>query len=91
MFCSKTSYNRFKQIQRKGVQIVYNEPHMSLDKLLTHDQGTCVHRKHITHAQGTSVHRKHITHAQGTCVHCKHINTLLTEIYKTFSAENTFF
>ena len=24
-------------------------------------------------------------------VHCKHINTLLTEIYKTFSGENLYF
>ena len=32
-----------------------------------------------------------LIHGQGINVHCKHINTLLTEIYKTFSGENPYF
>ena len=32
-----------------------------------------------------------IIHDQGISVHRKHINTLLTEIYKTFSGENPYF
>ena len=32
-----------------------------------------------------------LIHDQGFHVHCKHINTLLTEIYKTFSGENSYF
>ena len=65
MFCSKTSYKEIEQIQKRGLRIVYNEPHMSLEELLIRDQGISVHRKHI--------------------------NTLLTEIYKTFSGENPYF
>ena len=47
MFCSKTSYNRIEQIQKRGLGIVYSEPHMSLEDLLIHDQGISVHRRHI--------------------------------------------
>ena len=61
MICNKTSYKRIEQILKRGLQMVYNEPHMSLEELLIHDQ-------YIN-------------------VHCKHINTLLTEIYETFSGE----
>ena len=32
-----------------------------------------------------------LIHDQGISVHRKHINTLLTEIYKTFSGENPYF
>ena len=32
-----------------------------------------------------------LIHDQGISVHRKHINTLLTEIYKTFSGENLYF
>ena len=63
--CSKTSYKKIEQIQKRGLQIVYNESQMSLEELLIHDQGISVHRRHI--------------------------NTLLTEIYKTFSGENPYF
>ena len=65
MFCSKTSYKKIEQIQKRGLRIVYNKPIMSLEELLIHDQGISVH--------------------------CRHINTLLTEIYKTFSGENPYF
>ena len=47
MFCSKTSYRKIEQIQKRGFQIVYSESHMSLEELLIHDQGISVHRKHI--------------------------------------------
>ena len=47
MFCSKTSNKKIKQIQKRGLQIVYNESHMSLVKPLIQDQGISVHRKHI--------------------------------------------
>ena len=62
MFYSKTNYQKIEQIQKRGLLIVYNEPHMPLEELLNHDQGISVYRKHI--------------------------NTLLTEIYKTFSGAN---
>ena len=65
MFCSKTSYKKIEQIQKRGLRIVYNKPIVSLEELLIHDQGISVH--------------------------CRHINTLLTEIYKTFSGENPYF
>ena len=32
-----------------------------------------------------------LIHDQGVSVHRKYINTLLTEIYKTFSGENPYF
>ena len=35
-----------EQIQKGGLRIVYNELHMSLEKLLIHDQGITVDRKH---------------------------------------------
>ena len=35
MFCSKTSYNKIEQIQKTSLQIVYNEPHISLEELMT--------------------------------------------------------
>ena len=47
MFCSKTNYKKIKQIQRRSLLIVYNEPYMSLEELLIHDQGISAHRKHI--------------------------------------------
>ena len=65
MFCSKTSYKKIEQIQRRALRIVYNEHHMSLKELIIQDQGISVHRKHT--------------------------NTLLTEIYKIFSGENSYF
>ena len=47
MFCSKTSFKRIEQIQKRGLRVVYNEPHMSLEELLIRDQGISVHRKQI--------------------------------------------
>ena len=47
MFCSKTSYEKIEQIQKRGLQIVCNEPHMSLEELLIQDQGISVHRRRI--------------------------------------------
>ena len=47
MFCSKASYKKIEQIQKRGLRIAYNEPHMSLEDLLIHDQVISVHRKHI--------------------------------------------
>ena len=47
MFCSKTSYKQIEQILKRGLRIVYNEPHMSLDELLILAQGISVHRKQI--------------------------------------------
>ena len=44
MFCSKISYKKIEQIQKRGLQIVYNEPQMSLEELLIHDQRISVHR-----------------------------------------------
>ena len=35
------------QIQKRGLQIVYDESHISLEELLIDDQGISVHRKHI--------------------------------------------
>ena len=32
-----------------------------------------------------------LIHDEGISVHRKHVNTLLTEIYKTFSGENLYF
>ena len=49
MFCSKTSFKRIEQIQKRGLRVVYNEPRMSLEELLIRDQGISVHRKHILH------------------------------------------
>ena len=49
MFCSKTSFKRIEQIQKRGLRIVCNEPHMTLEELLIRDQGISVHRKHILH------------------------------------------
>ena len=38
MFCSKISYKKFEQIQKRGLRIVYNnEPHMFIKELLIHD------------------------------------------------------
>ena len=65
MICSKTRYKEIEQIQNRGLRLVYNEHHMSLEELPIRDQGISVHRKQI--------------------------NTLLTEIYKTFSGENPYF
>ena len=47
MFCSKTTYKKIKQTQKSGLRVVYNEPHISLDKLLIRDQSISVHRKQI--------------------------------------------
>ena len=47
MFYSKTSYKKSEQIQKRGLQIAYNEPLMSLEELLIHNQGISVHHKHI--------------------------------------------
>ena len=47
MFCSKTGHKKIEQIQKRGLGIVYNEPHMLLEELLIYDQGNSVHRKHI--------------------------------------------
>ena len=47
MFCSKISYKKIEQIQKRGLQIVYNEPQMSLEELLIHDQRISVH--HLTY------------------------------------------
>ena len=47
MFCSKTSHKKIEEIQKRGLQIVYNEPHMSPEELLIHDQDVIVHSKHI--------------------------------------------
>ena len=49
MFCSKTSFKRIEQIQKRGLRIVCNEPHMTPEELLIRDQGISVHRKHILH------------------------------------------
>ena len=64
MFYSKTSYKKIEQVQKRAFRIANNEPNMSLEELLIHNQGISVHHKHI--------------------------NTLLTEIYKTFSGENPY-
>ena len=45
MFCSKTNYRKIKQIQKRGLRIVSNEPHVSLVELLTRNQGITVHCK----------------------------------------------
>ena len=47
MFCSKTSYKQIGQILKRGLRIVYNEAHMSLEELLIRDQDISVHRKQI--------------------------------------------
>ena len=47
MFCSKTSYKQIGQILKRGLRIVYNEPHMSLEELLIRDQDISVHCKQI--------------------------------------------
>ena len=47
MLCSKISYKKVDQIQKRGLPIVCNEPQMSLEELLIHDQGISVHRKHM--------------------------------------------
>ena len=47
MFCSKTNYRKIKQIQKRGLRIVSNEPHVSLVELLTRNQGITVHCKHL--------------------------------------------
>ena len=47
MYCSETSYKKNEQIQKRGLRMVYSEPHMSLEELLIHDQGISVHRRHI--------------------------------------------
>ena len=39
IFCSKTSYKEIEQIQKSGLRIAYNEPDMSLEGLLIHDEG----------------------------------------------------
>ena len=44
MFCSKISYKKIEQIQKRDLQIVYNEPQMFLEELLIHDQRISVHR-----------------------------------------------
>ena len=36
-----------KQIPKRDLRTVYNEPHMSLEDLLIHDEGISVYRKHI--------------------------------------------
>ena len=43
MFCSKTSYKKIQEIQKGYLRIVFNEPHMSLEELLIHDQGILEH------------------------------------------------
>ena len=45
MFCSKTGRKKIEQIQKRGLRIVYNEPHLSLEKLLIRDQSISVNRK----------------------------------------------
>ena len=47
MFCSKTSYKKIEQIQKRGLRLVYNESHISLEELLIHDQVISVQSKHI--------------------------------------------
>ena len=47
MFCSKTGHKKIDEIQKRGLRIVYNEPHMSQEELLIHDQDVIVHSKHI--------------------------------------------
>ena len=46
MFHNKISYKKTEQMQKKVYEI-YNEPRMSLEKLLTYDQGISDHRKHL--------------------------------------------
>ena len=36
MFCSKTIYKKIGQIQKRGWRLIYNEPHRSLEELLTY-------------------------------------------------------
>ena len=47
MFYSKTNYKQTEQILKRGLRIVYNEPHMSLEELLIRNQCISVHRKQI--------------------------------------------
>ena len=47
MFCSKTSHKKIEQIQKRGLRIVYNEPHMPLEELIIQDQGISIHHKQI--------------------------------------------
>ena len=47
MFCSKTIYKKIEQIQKRGLRIVYNEHHVTLEELEIHDQGISIHGRHI--------------------------------------------
>ena len=47
MFCSKTKQNKTNQIQKRALRIVYNEPNLSLDKLVQLDNCTTIHIKNI--------------------------------------------
>ena len=36
-----------EQIPKRSSRLIYNEPHMALEKLLIHDQGIRFHHKHV--------------------------------------------
>ena len=80
MFCCKTSHTKIKQIQKRDLRIVYNEPHVSLEELLIHDQGISVHWKHInTLLKGKSLlHVKHFHEKKKDVIYNLRTSNLLT-------------
>ena len=46
MFCGKTRDKKMEQIPKRSSRLLYNEPHMALEKLLIHDQGIRFHHKY---------------------------------------------
>ena len=46
-FGVKQVIKKIEQIQKRCLEILYNEPHISLEELLNHYQGISFHRKHI--------------------------------------------
>ena len=47
MFYCKDSHRKTEQKQKRGIRIVLNESHISLEELLNRDQDISVHCKHI--------------------------------------------
>lgn len=46
MFCSKQVLEKSSKSKKKGLRLVYSEPHMSPGKLVNRDQGISVNCKH---------------------------------------------
>ena len=82
MFCSKASYKKAEQIQKRGLRIVCSQPHMSLEELIIRDQAISAHRKQILyqlksikHFQGKSLFYEKHFHEKRCNIQSKNIKS----------------